>query len=369
MTSMLPAIPTTLGNLKDVFRSAEQSVLGQTNALQLVGVESAIVIMVDGLGFNNLAANASVAPFLTGCETQVLHSGFPSTTVVSIVSFATGKTSSEHGMFGYKIYDRELSETVNLLSGVDKYSVLDYALSAPISEHAAIEVHAVTLSEYSDSGMTRATMHNAKHHFAESIAGRLSLAIELVQESGRLVYVYIPELDQAAHKFGVASSQWQLLLGELDESLSTFAKAIRSGVGALLTADHGILDVPSERHIYLDLISELENQVLDVGGDPRVPFIYLKPGAKTEVIREAVQDYCSNRAVVFTVAEAIEHNFWSVQILRLSHLLPDLIVMATSDVALYHRSFSRPTSLKMIGQHGAMSPAEIEIPLIRLGAY
>ena len=369
MTSMLPAIPATLGNLKDVFRSAELSVLGQPNPLQLDPVKSAIVIMVDGLGSNNLAENSSVAPFMTGCKTQVIHSGFPSTTVVSIVSFATGKPSSENGMFGYKIFDRELAEPVNLLSGVDKYSVLDYAQSAPISETSTLEVHAVTLSEYAESGMTRATMHNATHHFADSIAGRLTIANELVLQPGRLVYVYIPELDQTAHKFGVASSNWQELLSELDESLAAFENRVPSDVGVLLTADHGIVDVPTERHIYLDLISELDNQVLDVGGDPRVPFIYLKPGAKTSLIREAIQDYCSDRAVVFTVSEAIDHGLWSSQLLQLSHLLPDLIVMAIRDVALYHRDFARATSLKMIGQHGALSQTEIEIPLVRLGAF
>ena len=109
-------------------------------------------------------------------------------------------------------FARELAEPVNLLSGVDKYSVLDYALSASISETSTLEVHAVTLSEYAESGMTRATMHNATHHFADSIAGRLTIANELVLQPGRLVYVYIPELDQTAHKFGVASSNWQELL-------------------------------------------------------------------------------------------------------------------------------------------------------------
>jgi predicted AlkP superfamily pyrophosphatase or phosphodiesterase len=367
---MLPAIPAAFGNLKDVFRSAEASVLGKTNAFHLNKVDSSIVIMVDGLGFENLMQNAKSARFLSSIEQSTeVFCGFPSTTVVSLSSFATGLDSSKHGLFGYRIFDRARQESVNLLSGVDKYSILDYLMCESISETSSLEVHAVTLSDYENSGMTRATLNRAEHHFAESIGERFDIAARLAAEPNRLLYLYVPELDQAAHRYGVNSDQWRNLLSELDVAVAKLVGSIDSNIGVVLTADHGIVDVAAENHIYLDLISELDNKVLDVGGDPRDTFVYLEAGVDCLKIASAIDDYCANRAKAFTPTQLVEAGLWQPDLLQLDDLLPDLVVIALAEVAIYHRAFARPKSLKMIGQHGALTQNEIRVPLIRLGAY
>ena len=367
---MLPALSATFGNLKDVFRSAELAALGQQNPLGLAKVDSAIVVMVDGLGWANLRSAASHAPFLNAAKViRETSAGFPSTTVVSLMSFATGASSAEHGFFGYRIFDRTIDESINLLSGLDKYSVLDYLRSKTLAERSLLEVHAVTLAEYENSGMTRASMHGAVHHFAATVDARLQKAVELSKQSGRLIYVYIPELDQCAHRFGSQSESWKQLLSDLDKAILRLSNSVSESTGVLLTADHGIIDVDHSRHVYLDLIDELENRLDDVGGDPRVPFLYLKPTVDLPTIQVAVQDYCSTRAVVLTPRQVVDSGLWSPSILELRDLLPDLVVIALEEIALYHRGFAKPTSLKMIGQHGSLSPIELEVPLLGFGAF
>lgn len=366
---MLPVMPAAFGNLRDVFRSAEQSVLGAQNAFGLGKVDSAIVIMVDGLGFENMKQASDFAPALSSAKSELIFSDFPSTTAVSITSFATGERPSEHGFFGYRIYDRSRKESVNLLSGLDQYSVLDYLRSDSISETSVVDVHAVTLEAYADSGMTRATMHGAEHHFADSISERFRLARQLAVVSNRLIYVYVPELDQAAHRFGVASAQWRELLKQLDLAVADLVVNVDTGVGILLTADHGIVDVPQSQHIYLDLVNELDRNVVDVGGDPRVAFVYLTQQANPDAIRQALAEHLGNRGTVATPAELVNANLWQSKLLDEDDLLPDLVLIAIDDVAFYHREFAKPTSLKMIGQHGALSDVETRIPLIKLAGY
>ena len=58
MRTMLPAKSRSSLNLQDVFRSAEASVLGEQNVLDLPKTASAIVLMIDGLGFVNLQMHA-----------------------------------------------------------------------------------------------------------------------------------------------------------------------------------------------------------------------------------------------------------------------------------------------------------------------
>jgi predicted AlkP superfamily pyrophosphatase or phosphodiesterase len=369
MTSMLPAIPPAFGNLKDVFRSAQKSVIGQENAFALPKVSSAIVVMVDGLGAKNLEASKRYAPFLSSASQSTIYSGFPSTTASSITTFATGVSNSEHGLFGYKIFDQSRQESVNLLSGIDKYSVLDYLKVEPISTESLCQVHAVTLPEYADSGFTRATMHNAQHHFAETIAARLEKAAQVAEADNSLVYVYVPELDQAAHRFGVASTEWLSLLSELDVQIQRSSSRLADGIGMLVTSDHGIIDVEKENHIYLDDFDELNHELSDVAGDPRVAFLYLQDRSRVEVIRQILVQHLAGSAVTCTPNELINAGYWQDSLLQDEDLLPDLIVLATAEIAIYHRKFAKANSMKMIGQHGALSQEEINIPLIRLGAY
>jgi predicted AlkP superfamily pyrophosphatase or phosphodiesterase len=369
MTSMLPAIPSAFGNLKDVFRSAQNSVLGQENAFALPKASSAIVVMVDGLGAKNLEASQRYAPFLSSASQSTIYSGFPSTTASSISTFATGVSNSEHGLFGYKIFDRSRQESVNLLSGIDKYSVLDYLKVEPISTETLCQVHAVTLPEYADSGFTRATMHNAQHHFADSISDRLEKAALVAEVDNSLVYVYVPELDQAAHRFGVASTEWLSLLSELDVQIQRSSSRLADGIGMLVTSDHGIVDVEKQNHIYLDDFAELNDAFLDVAGDPRVVFLYLQNRFQGERIRQILAERVASSAVACTPDQLISAGYWRESLMQDEDLLPDLIVLATADVAIYHRKFAKANSLKMIGQHGALSQEEISIPLIRLGAY
>jgi predicted AlkP superfamily pyrophosphatase or phosphodiesterase len=369
MTSMLPAIPPAFGNLKDVFRSAQKSVLGQENSFALPKVNSAIVVMVDGLGAKNLEAANRYAPFLTSASQSTIYSGFPSTTASSIASFATGVSNSEHGLFGYKIFDRSRQESVNLLSGIDKYSVLDYLKVKPISTEVLCQVHAVTLSEYADSGFTRATMHDAQHHFAETISARLEKAAQVAETDNSLVYVYVPELDQAAHRFGVASTEWLSLLSELDVQVQRSSSRLAEGIGMLVTSDHGIVDVEKQNHIYLDDLAEINDEFSDVAGDPRVAFLYLQARSKLATVRQILAERVAGAAVVCTPSDLINAGYWQYSLLQDEDLLPDLIVLATAEVAIYHRKFAKANSLKMVGQHGALSNEEISIPLIRLAAY
>jgi predicted AlkP superfamily pyrophosphatase or phosphodiesterase len=325
--------------------------------------------MVDGLGAKNLEASQRYAPFLSSASQSTIYSGFPSTTASSITTFATGVSNSEHGLFGYKIFDRSRQESVNLLSGIDKYSVLDYLKVEPISTEVLCQVHAVTLPEYAESGFTRATMHTAQHHFADSISDRIEKAARVAETDNSLVYVYVPELDQAAHRFGVASTEWRSLLSELDVQIQRSSSRLADGIGMLVTSDHGIVDVDKQNHIYLDDFVELNDEFVDVAGDPRVAFLYLQDRSRVETIRQILAERVAGSAVACTPDELINAGYWQDSLLQDEDLLPDLIVLATAEVAIYHRKFAKANSMKMVGQHGALSQEEISIPLIRLGTY
>lgn len=370
MTTMLPAISPKALNLKDVFLSAEASVLGEQNTMSLPKVESSIVVMIDGLGFDNLNDTKSGFMSRNLSESDFAHCAFPSTTAASIASFATGLDASSHGLFSYSIFDRSTNELVNLLTGLNRFSILDYFKGSPLSERSRVPIHAVTLAAYENSGFTRATMHGASHHFEAEIEDRFDVALRLTREEpGCLVYLYIPELDKEAHRHGVNSSQWRDVFEIVERALQMLAAKVAKNVGVIVTADHGVIDVPQINHVYLDEIFELEGHLLNVCGDPRAPFIYLTEASVAPRITALLSERFGVSAAVVSPEQLVEMNYWSPLILEEADLMPDLVIVALADIAIFHRSFAKPASLRVIGQHGSITERETKVPAMRLSAY
>ena len=355
--------------LGDVLISAKASVLGESNPLTLPKRRSVCVILVDGLGSVNLKESGAHAGFLNSQPSVQASCFYPSTTSTSITSFATGKPPWENNFIGYQVYDRQTKESMNLLSGWNSQEqALQFATSETISEKSieeGIEFHTVSPNIYKDSGFTAATTRDSKFHGTKTIAERFEIALKLLADPNpKIVYLYVPELDQAAHAYGWKSIQWRNLLEDLDSEVSRFASALPKQTAALLTADHGVIDVAKESHIYLDEI--LPEDDLDfVGGDTRGLFLYLKDQNRTSAVLESLSQTLGQLCYIVTPAMLIEAGYWKS--ISKQSIVPDLIVLAKKEVALYHRAFAKRKSLEMVGHHGSISGQEMSIPLMKFG--
>lgn len=370
---MLPALPKSLGRLSDVFISALGAISGKHNRLALPSVKSACVIMVDGLGSVNLRNRAGHAPRMFAALERdgSIQVGFPSTTATSLSSFSTGDRAGKHGMVGYQIYDRSAKEIVNLLTGIaSKADAAKWQQSKTVSELAkeqSIDCFFVGAAEYENSGFTMATMPAAKHQSAKSIQDRFEAALTILQTKKRsLVYLYIPELDMKAHQFGAKSGEWVEKLEELESELAKFRAKLPQSVGVLLTADHGIIDVDHSNHIYLDEFQLPE--LLSVGGDPRVLYLYFQ-NPPNQAFISSLQEQLGSRVFVATDKTLVAAG-WFGEVQDFSRdRMPDIFLVSIGEVALYHRDFAKPKSLKMVGQHGSISDQELTVPLLRFGAF
>ena len=368
---MLPSVPKSLGRLSEAYLSAFMALKTTDNPLKLAQKKSYLVILVDGLGVSNIKSAAGHAGFLNQKlkSSKSLFSGFPATTSSSLTSLATGKANGSHSVLGHRVYDRNLRRNINFLN--DLGSDLDprkYQNLETISEKAGKEgvvVSTIGPSEYDGSGFTRATMPNARYITALSFQDRFAQAGKALAVPNSLTYLYFPELDQLAHRFGTSSTQWLNAIEDLDSELAKFAKSLSQSVGAILTADHGVIDVAMDRHIYLDeykCFDDLEQ----IGGDPRVGFLYFPSGMDFEIKRAEIIEELGGVCDLATISELVE-NGWLFQLSDHSKLVaPDLVLLPKSDRVVYHRGFAKARSLLMIGQHGGMTQAEWEVPLIIL---
>jgi hypothetical protein len=369
LASMLPSVPKSFGRLSEAYLSALLALDGKTNPLSLIAKQSYAVILVDGLGVANIKAAGGHAGFLNQklANSKSLFSGFPTTTATSLASFATGKQSGEHAFIGYRVFDRQHSKAINLLNdlGPDlpprRYQDLETISEQGVA--AGKRMITVGPGEYEASGFTQATMPASKYMPAKTIEERFAIASSELAKPGTLIYLYIPELDQLAHRFGTSSQKWLNTIEELDSVLGGFTKSLPKSAGAILTADHGVIDVPKSSHVYLDEYESMKDLVM-IGGDPRVGFAYFDSSVDLTAKRKSIESELGSLVDVASVQELVETGWYQPLSSAAEVVAPDLVLLPKADRVIYHRDFAKPKSLEMIGQHGGMSKAEWEVPLL-----
>lgn len=369
MSPMLPAPPKSFGMLGDVLISALGSVLGEANPLKLNKKRSVCVILVDGLGSHNLKSAGAHAGFLNSRTSLPASCFFPATTATSIVSFSTGKPPWETKFIGYQIFEKSSKTKRNLLTGWESSNAAhEYQPLQTISELAldqSVEFHTIAPSAYKDSGFTAATMRGSNFHGTKSLAERFELARYLLADpKQKLIYLYVPELDQLAHAKGWQSQDWLNKLEDVDSEISSLASSLNKHSAVIVTADHGVVDIPHSNHVYIDLHTN-KGELLDVGGDTRALYLYLTDPSTTQEILVRLEQAVGDSCYVVSPSDLIEAGYWPEGINLDS--VPDILILAKKEVALYHREFAKKKSLDMIGHHGSITSQEMSVPLIKIG--
>lgn len=368
---MLPSESAAARSVVGVAGELSAALRGES--MLLPRAESVVLVVVDGLGAITLRAHAGHARTLTAGMTKkdVALSVFPSTTAAALTSILTGAWPGEHGLVGYSVRDPSRGILVNQLSGWESAGVdpAQWQVAPTIFEKAAAEgrtVFAIGYAGYAGSGFSRATLRGAEFIGAGSAADRVSTAYDLAERHpGALVYCYLPEVDKAGHKHGVDSPQWVAALEDIDAAL---ARRVPPGVGVIVTADHGMVDVPAHKQVVLDE-AHLDGVSL-IGGEPRMLHVYLEPDADADSVLARWRDDLAGLAEVGSRAEAIAAGFFGPAVTdAAASRIGDLLVIARGNGAVYDGTAADQRSRGMIGQHGGITPEERQVPLLRFGAF
>jgi hypothetical protein len=376
---MLPAPTDSARQLTEVLPSTIASLTGGSGALGLGQARSAVVVLVDGLGAANLAARRGHARTLAGAfgKRDVIRTVFPSTTAAAITSFATGTPPGQHGLVGYRTLVPGTDTLQNQLNGWDHGGLAaGWQRSAPLFEsarEAGLSPIMVGAPRYADSGFTRAVLTGTDYRPAATIEERFAIAHDAVTGiDGALVYLYIPELDQVSHAHGWESGRWTDGLEQVDAAVAAFTKRMPRGAGLLVTADHGVLDVPEHRHVHIDANPALVDGVRHVAGEPRCLALYFEPGlgdAERAALTDRWRAAEGSRAWVLTRDEAIDAGLFGEVDDEVRPRIADLLVAARAGVAYYDRREPDRKAERMIGQHGSMTDEEARVPLLGFGAF
>ena len=372
---VLPSKP--LVRLADIWPSCLAALDGEPNLLNLRPAAKAAVLLVDGLGAINLRDREGHARWL--CEAWrkrdlVADSCFPSTTSSALASLMTGADSGQHGLVGYKIRDPDSGSLVNhLKSWGPSISPSSWQLSETIFQKALNKkIPSLAMGEHRfvGSDFTEAVWRGATFVGTDSLEHQFKLMRDFFDANDRgLVYLYWPALDRAGHASGVGSDSWTRKLEALDTALGSLDRILKPDEGLIITADHGMVDVPIEGKLMIEPRSPLLKQVSEWAGEPRAVQLYLENSDLSAQIAEQWSSFLDKSATVLTRHEAIHGGFFGQVADKVAPRIGDILILAHKKKALYRTDLGSIQSKKMVGHHGSISSEEREIPIIPIGAW
>ncbi|HEX8972732.1 nucleotide pyrophosphatase/phosphodiesterase family protein [Oryzihumus sp.] len=364
LAAVLPAVARSLG---------VPGGAGAPTGMDLPEARRAVVVLVDGLGYDLLRQRSGHAPFLRGLLPAAyrLTAGFPSTTATSMATFGTGLPPGAHGLVGYEVLVPGEDRLLNELSWEDGPDPLRWQPSATVFERAqaaGVDVTRIGPGFFDGSGLTNAAVRGGSFRAATSLDDRVDAALAAVRASRRaLVYLYWGELDKVGHVHGCQSWEWGDELEAIDGAMARLAASVPPDTAVLVTADHGMVDAPHALRIDLGHDAELAAGIRHVGGEARSLQLYCEPGAAADVV-QTWRGRLSERAWVLERDEAVAQGWFGPVA---EHVLPrigDVVVPMRDNFAIVDSRTARPQLLALLGLHGSLTPEEVSVPLLRVPA-
>ncbi|WP_324650923.1 alkaline phosphatase family protein [Georgenia sp. H159] len=357
--------PTTSGGRTS---AEDRSTLGLPQAPKVC------VVLVDGMGAHMLAARGGHAPFLRSHlpDALTLTSGYPSTTAASLTMFGTGSCPGQTGMLGYTVRNDADGSLLNLVSWEEAtISPREWQPQPTLVEQLGTtswgrRVASVGPARFVGSGLTEAALRGPRFVAADSLADRVDATCTLLKARDTdLVYLYWGDVDKMGHQHGWGSWQWGEAVELVDAEISRLARLLPAGTLLLVTADHGMVDLGPDSRIDVATTPELDRDVVLVAGEPRAVHVHVEAGT-AGAVADRWRDVLGDSAWVLLREEAEQIGLFGTLSERHRTTVGDVVVATRGTRAVVDSRTQTPSSIALVGVHGSLTPAELEIPLLRV---
>lgn len=364
--SVLPGIAHALG-----VPAAGGAGSAQARAvLGLPDVDRVCLVLVDGLGLENLTERSGHAPFLRSLLPggRRLVTGYPSTTAASLGLLGTGAGPGRTGMVGYSARHPSTGALANLVSWTDVGPARQWQREPTVFEqvHAAgVPVTSVGPARFAGSGLTEAVLRGGDYLAAESLADRVDATVYALMGPA-LVYLYWGDVDKIGHHHGWGSWQWGEALTEVDRELARLSRMLPPRTLLVVTADHGMVDVDRTSRWDVATTPALAQDVELVAGEPRALHVHTRGDGAELVARVAARwrDTLGPAAVVATRDEAVAAEWFGSVADHVRPVLGDVVVAATGRSTVVDSRTQSAASLDLVGVHGSFTSREMVVPFL-----
>jgi hypothetical protein len=227
---------------------------------------------------------------------------------------------------------------------------------------AGLPVVSIGASAYGTSGLTRAVLRGGDYIGIDDPGDMVAV---LSRHRRGLAYAYLPDLDRLGHVHGTDSAEWRTCLRDVDDMVARILDQIGDDHQLIVTADHGMVDCPSSGRVEMEDLP-MSDDIVAIAGEPRLRYAYCRSGSATRVL-DAWRDVLAEVAWVLSREEVVASGLMGEMEPDYAERLGDVVVIARGNTVL--ASSVDPIVSGLIGQHGAVTDAEMDIPLLQGGGH
>lgn len=311
-----------------------------------------------------------------------LTSQFPSTTTAEVTTVHSGLPVAEHGLYEWHVYEPTLNRLVTpllfsfagdgrrgTLAGILEPDAV-FPTESVYARLAAAGVRSTVVLPAAIAGAipNLALLRDAEVLPSTSPEGAFASAAASVEADAAHAHVYVDEVDALMHAVGPDDPLVDAGVGLVLDALAR--ATFPAGTVVLLTSDHGMSPVDPERTIYVneawpELAGHLETgadgKPLAPAGSCRDLFLHVREGHVDDVCA-GLSDRLDDSADVVPVERLVTEGVFADPAPRLQARLANVVVLPRYGEAVYWHEPGRFVQ-RLHGQHGGLSPQEMEIPL------
>lgn len=336
------------------------------------------LVYFDAFGWRFVERHAD-HPLFARASVEKWSTQFPSTTTVHATTIHTGLPLAEHGLYEWHVYEPRLNRLIIplwlcfageqardtcLAAGLRVEDVFPFPT---LYERLDVPSHVAMPASFAGSAPNARLLAGATvHPFGTPTDGLERLVGALAAEERAYGTIYLPAVDAFMHEHGPGAPEVPVLM---DATLTALSEARwPEGTAVLLTADHGMAAISPERTSYVNVVwPELAGRLLHgADGKPLAPagsardlFLHVLPDRLDEVHAELASRLEGKADVRRT-----DDGLFPALTEPLRERLANLVVLPHPGEAAYWLDppwFEQ----RFLGQHGGLSPDEVEIPLVR----
>lgn len=383
LSAVLPAVSAAIGHPTPTAVHTDpescRTVLGLPQAT------SAIVVLVDGLGYWNLAMRLGHAPYLRSlmndaANQRPIATCAPSTTVAAMASFGTGTCPGLTGMAGYTQLEPQSHRLIQLIQFKDPLdrSRDPRAMTDPMVDPHDLQreptvfeslvaqgVRATSsgLPKFAGSPLTEAALRGTDYRTGVTSRDRVLAAARAARTPG-LTYLYMRDADKVGHNYGWQSEDWAATFEHIDAQLALLRRSVPKGTLLVIVADHGMVQTDMEQRIDIAEEPSLAQGVEMVGGEPRSLMLYAQDGEDPHAIAARWHDRVGSMALVRTKDQALGDGLFGPVRDRVRPMLGDVIVQAAGAATFVDSRTQSDKATRLPSVHGSQTMLEMDVPCL-----
>ena len=326
--------------------------------------ERIVLLVIDGLGYEQLQRHAHIAPNLMSLIGGSITTIAPSTTASALTSLVTGASPAEHGIVGYRMdMGDSIMNSLRWWSDTrDLRKVHPPATVQPIPPFVGMTIPVVSRAELEGSAFTEAHLRGSRPCGWRAASSIVAQCANLISSGEKFVYAYYDGIDKIAHERGFGA-YYDSEIAATDWLVGSLLNTLPSGTTLAITADHGQVQVDDNVvHLSNDIKASLHHQ----SGEGRFRWLHAKRGQESDLLQIATDSY-SDIAWVASRDQVIEEAWLGP---ARGGRIADQVKRRLGDVALVPftaTTFDDPLDsgpFSLVCRHGSLTADEMFVPFL-----